>query len=58
MAMMKVSQKILAQNQNSKKLRHGFVDGKAMNTTTINPPIIWKTLLPFFLQKKTPENAF
>ena len=40
MDMMKVSQKIVAQNQNYKKLRHGFVDGKAMNTTTINPPII------------------
>ena len=33
--MVKVSTKISAQNQNSKKLRHGFVDEKAMNAITL-----------------------
>ena len=33
--MVKVSTKISAQNQNSKKLRHGFVDERAMNAITL-----------------------
>ena len=33
--MVKVSPKMSAQNQNLKKLRHGFVDEKAMNAITL-----------------------
>ena len=32
---MNVYQKILAKNQNLKKLRHGFVDERALITTTL-----------------------
>ena len=40
----------------SKNLRHGFVNEKALLTTTLTS-CHWKALAPFFLQKKRPENA-
>ena len=55
---MKVSPKIPAQTQNFKKLKHGFLDEKAMITTTFISSCHWKTLLPFCLQKERPENSF
>ena len=58
MGVLKVSQKILAQNQNFKKLRHGFVDEKAMIRTTLKSSCHWRTLVPFSLQKKKLEIAF
>ena len=50
---MNVSPDILA-----KKLRHGFVDERAMIATTSISFFHWKTLVPFWLGKKRPENAF
>ena len=41
-----------------KKLRHGFVDEKAMITTTWISSCLWETLVPFCLWKKQCENAF
>ena len=62
---MNVFANILAKNQNFKKRRHGFVDEKAMITTTlyllvndIMSSCHWKTLATFCLRKKRPENAF
>ena len=55
---MNISQNILAKNKNFKKLRHGFVDKRAMITTTLTSSCHWKTLLPFSLRKERPENAF
>ena len=55
---MSVSPNILAKNQNLKRLRHGFVDERAMITTTLISSCHCKTLAPFCLQKKKPENAF
>ena len=55
---MKVSPNILAKNQNFKKLRHGFVDVRALITTTLISSCHWKTVVPFCLRKKRPENAF
>ena len=54
---MNISPRILAKNQNFKKLRHGFIDGRAQITTLITSSH-WKTLVPFYLRKKRPENAF
>ena len=54
---MNVSENILAKNQNLKKLRHGFVDERALITKTLISSCHWKILLPFCLQKR-PENAF
>ena len=51
-----VSPNILAKN--FKKLRHGFVDGKALITTTLKSFCHWKTLALFCLRKKRPGNAF
>ena len=48
----------LAKNQNLKKLRHGFVDERAMITTTLLSSCHWKTLAPFCLGKKRPEKVF
>ena len=56
--MMNVSPNILAKNQNFKKLRQGFVDERAMITITLISSCHWKTLVPFYLQKKRPENVF
>ena len=39
-------------------MRHGFVDERALTTTTLMPSCQWKTLVSFCLQKKRPENAF
>ena len=51
---MNVSPNILAENQHLKKLRHGSVDERALITTTL----IWKSVVPYCLRKKGPENAF
>ena len=55
---MNFSPNISAKNQNFKKLRHGFVDERALITTTLISSCHWKTLVPFCLRKKRPENAF
>ena len=55
---MNVSPHILAKNQNFRKLRHSFVDGRAMITTTLISSYHWKTLVPFCSQKKRLETAF
>ena len=55
---MNVSPNILAKNYIFKELRHGFVDERALITTTLISSCHWKTLVPFCLQKKRPENAF
>ena len=39
-------------------MRHGFVDERAMINTTWMSPCYWKTLAPFCLRNKRPENAF
>ena len=38
------------------KLRHSFVGERAMITTTLISSCHWKTLVPFSLRKKRPEN--
>ena len=55
---MNVSPNILAKKWNFKKLRHSFVDKRAMIITTATSYCHWKTLAPFCLRKKSPENAF
>ena len=55
---MNVSPNTLAKNHNFKKPRHGFVDERALKTTTLISSRHSKTLAPFCLQKKRPENAF
>ena len=57
MNIMKVSPNILVKNQNFKKMRHGFIDERAMIATTLISSCHWKTLVPFCLRKKRPENA-
>ena len=54
---MNVSLNILAINLNFKKLRQGFVDERAMITTTLMSSCHWKTFVPFCLRKKRPENV-
>ena len=39
-------------------MRHGLVDERALITTTLISSCHWKTLVPFCLRKKRPENAF
>ena len=39
-------------------MRHCFADQWAMITTTLTSSCHWKTLVPFCLGKKRPENAF
>ena len=39
------------------KNRHGFADERAMIKTTLMSSCHWKTLVPFSLRKKRPENA-
>ena len=51
-----VSTNILAKNKNFQKLRHDFVDERAIIATTISS-CHWKTLEPFCLQKKRTENT-
>ena len=55
---MNVSPNILAKSKNFKKLMQCFVDERALITTTLISSCLWKTLVPFCLQKKRPENAF
>ena len=55
---MNVSPNILAKNQNFKKLRHGFVDERALIVTKLISSCHWKILVPFCLRKKRPEKAF
>ena len=55
---MNVSQDILAKNQNFKKLRQSFVDERALITTTLLSSCHWKTLVPFYLRKKTRKRIF
>ena len=55
---MNVSPNILVKNQKLKKLRHFFVDERAMITTTLISSCHCKTLVPFCLRKERPENAF
>ena len=55
---MNVSPNFLAKNWNFKKLRQGFVDEIALITTKLISSCHWKTLVPFCLRKKRPENAF
>ena len=43
--------------QNFKKLRHGFVDKRTIITMALTSSSDWKTLEPFCLRKKIPENA-
>ena len=50
--------KYLVKKWNFKKLRHGFVDERALITTKLISSFHWKTLVPFCLQKKRPVNAF
>ena len=40
------------------KMRHGFVDERALIITTLISSCHWKTLAPFCFLKKRPENAF
>ena len=54
--MMNVFPTILAKNYYFKKLRHGFVDERALITTISS--CHWKNLVPFCLRKKRPEKAF
>ena len=42
---------------NFKNLRHGFVDDRALITTTLIFSCHWKLLVTFCLKKKTPENT-
>ena len=58
MDMMNVSPNILAKNQNFKKLTHSFVDEGSIITTLLISSCHWKTLVPFCLRKKRPENTF
>ena len=55
---MNIFPNILAKNLNLEKLRHGFVDERAMTAATFISLCHWKTVIPFCLQKKRPENAF
>ena len=56
--MMNISLNILTKNCNLKKLRHSFVDERALITTTLIPPCHWKTFVPCCLLKKNVENLF
>ena len=55
---MNVSPNALTEDWNFKKLRLCLVDERALITTTSMSSCHWKTLLPFCLPKKRPENAF
>ena len=54
---MNVSPNILTKNYYFKKLRHGFLDEKAMITTALTSSCYWKTLVPLCLRKKRPGKA-
>ena len=55
---MNVSPNILAKIYNFKKLRHGFVDKRAMVATTLASTCHWKTLVALCSRKKRPEKVF
>ena len=55
---MNASPNILAKNRNFKKLRHGFLDERALITTILISSCHWKTLVSCCLKKKGPEIAF
>ena len=40
------------------EIKHDFVDERALITMTLISCCHWKTLVPFCLWKKTPENVF
>ena len=52
---MNVSPNILNKNKNFKKLRHGFVDERALITMILLSSCHWKTLVSFCLRKRKPE---
>ena len=39
-------------------MRHGFPDEGSMIKTTLMSSCHWKTLVPFCLRKKRPQNGF
>ena len=53
---MSVSPNILAKNQSFKKLREHFLDERALIRMTLISSCHWKTVVPFCLRKKRPEN--
>ena len=55
---MNVSPNILAKKYNFKNLRRGFVDERALITSTSIFSCHWNNPAPFILWKKTPENPF
>ena len=55
---MNVSLNILAKNWNLKELRHGFIDERALTTTTLISSCVWKILASFCFWKKRPEKTF
>ena len=55
---MNVSPNILAKNWNFKKLRRGFVDKRALITTTLISCCHWKTLYLFACERKDLKRTF
>ena len=55
---MNVSPNILAKNQNFKKLRHGFVDERALIATTLISFCHWKLLYLFAYERKDLKTHF
>ena len=55
---MNVFPNILAKNEDFKRPRQGFVDKRALITTTLICPCHWKTLVPFCLRKKGLKTHF
>ena len=58
MDIMNIFSNILTKNKNSKKLRHCFVDEKAMITTTLTSSCHFKALVPLCLRMEGPEKVF
>ena len=55
---MNVSPNILAKNQNFRKVRHGFVDERALITTTLISSCHWKPLHLFVCERKDLKTYF
>ena len=55
---MNVSPNILEKNKNFKKLGYGFIDERALITTTLMSSCHCKTFVSFCLRKRRPEDAF
>ena len=55
---MNVFPEILGKNKNFKKLKNDFVDERGLIAMTLISSCHWKTLVPFCLRKKRPENVF